>query len=86
MIENQGFFGQQFGPIVIVPGSNGSEPRDFKKLNNILIFTASDSSTYWPRKIFRSDGTYAGTYELNSNISVSSNDSTFVKLDNFLYS
>jgi ELWxxDGT repeat protein len=80
-----GFYAQQYGPIVIVPGSNGSEPRDFKKLNNLLIFTASDSSTSWPRKIFRSDGTYAGTYELNSNISVWSNDSTFVKLDNFLY-
>ena len=80
-----GFYSQQFGPIVIVPGSEGSEPRDFKKLNNLLIFTASSSSSYWPRKIYRSDGTYAGTYELNSTISISSSDSTFVKLDNFLY-
>ena len=80
-----GFYAQQFGPIVIVPGSEGSEPRDFKKLNNLLIFTASSSSSYWPRKIYRSDGTHAGTYELNSTISVSSSDSTFVKLDNFLY-
>lgn len=86
-----GFFSQQYGPIVIVPGSNSSEPRDFKKLNNLLIFTASDSITYWPRKIYRTDGTYAGTYELNSNISVYSNsiynldDSAFVKMGNYMY-
>jgi ELWxxDGT repeat protein len=86
-----GFYAQQFGPIVILPGQEGSNPRDFKQLGNLLIFTASDSPSYYPRKIFRSDGTPFGTYALNNDISVYSansfdlNDSTFVKIDNYLY-
>jgi ELWxxDGT repeat protein len=86
-----GFYAQQYGPIVIFPGGSGSQPRDFKKFNNLLIFTASDSISYFP-KIFRSDGTYAGTYPLNNSISVirchmdeNLEDSAFIKLGNQLF-
>jgi ELWxxDGT repeat protein len=81
-----GFYAQQFGPIVILPGQEGSNPRDFKQLGNLLIFTASDSPSYYPRKIFRSDGTNAGTYQLMDSIDGGYlDDSAFVKLDNYLY-
>jgi len=81
-----GFFGQQFGPIVIVPGAEGSRPRDFKKLNNLLMFTARDSVTSWSKSVFRSDGTNAGTYQLIDSVYGGYlDDSAFVKLDNYLY-
>jgi ELWxxDGT repeat protein len=85
------FFGQNYGPIVILPGYEGSNPRDFKQLGNLLIFTASDSPSYYPRKIFRSDGTTSGTYALKNDLSVQSNnsanidDSAFIKAGNYLY-
>jgi ELWxxDGT repeat protein len=81
---------QQYTPIDISTGIEGSRPTNFTEFNNLLIFSASDGSGYWPRKIFRSDGTISGTYALNDSISVLSNnydlvDSAFVKLGKYIY-
>ena len=77
-------FTQQYTAIDILPGIEASRPENFTEFNNLLLFTASDSYGYWPRKIFRSDGTIAGTYALNDSISVNNLD-LGLKLGDYIY-
>lgn len=79
---------QQFNQISdINPGNLSSYPTNFTELNNNLIFTATSSSSFYPRDIYKSDGTTSGTslvMAISTYLS-SGNEPVFMKCGNSLY-